>query len=104
MTGAFTRPRGFDVDRSIPDAPWEAGPDELSAEVVFDAEIAWWAQRELSVNARVTEQTDGAIHATIPVAHPAAFIGWMLGFVDQAEILAPPELRRQLLDQVAANA
>lgn len=100
--GAFTRPPGFDVERSIPDAPWEAGPDELTAEVVFDADIAWWAHRELGVNADVTEQEDGAIRATIPVAHPDAFVGWMLGFVDQAEILAPPELRKRLLDRVRA--
>ena len=39
---------------------------------------------------------------TIPVAHPDAFIGWVLGFVDQAEIVAPRELRDRLLERVGA--
>ena len=99
---AFTRPADFDVERSIPDAPWEAGPEDIVAEVVFDAEVAWWARREVGANASVKEETDGGIRATIPVAHPDAFIGWLLGFVDQAEITAPDELRERLLDRVGA--
>lgn len=98
----FDRPPGFDVERSIPDAPWEAGPDELTAEVAFDPAVSWWAQRELGVNAVVEEQPDGGILATLPVAHPDAFVGWMLGFVDEAEIISPPELRERLLARVGA--
>jgi predicted DNA-binding transcriptional regulator YafY len=97
---AFRRPADFDVNRSIPDAPWEAGPEELTAEVTFDAEVAWWARRQMGGNAEITEQADGAIRAKLPVAHVDAFIGWMLGFVDQAEVLSPPELREGLLARV----
>ncbi len=99
-TEAFKRPADFDVQRSIPDAPWEAGPEELTAEVLFDADVAWWARRELGANAQVTDAGDGAIRARIPVAHPDAFIGWVLGFVDQAEVESPPELRERLLARV----
>ena len=99
--GSFERPRDFDVERSIPDAPWEAGSEDMVAEVVFDANVAWWARREIGSNATVTEQPDGAIAAQIPVAHPDAFIGWILGFVDEAVILSPPELRERLLAKVA---
>ena len=99
---AFERPSDFDVERSIPDAPWEAGPDDITAEVVFDPEVAWWARREIGANARVTSEPDGAIRATVPVAHPDAFIGWLLGFVDQAEIVGPPDLIERLLDRVGA--
>ena len=102
QTDAFTRPPEFDVERSIPDAPWEAGPEDIVAEVVFDPEVAWWAKREVGANASVTEEADGGIRATIPVAHPDAFIGWLLGFVDQAEIVSPDELRDRLLDRVGA--
>ena len=102
--GAFSRPADFDVNRSIPDAPWEAGPEELTAEVVFDAEVAWWARRELGVNAEISEEADGALRATMPVAHAEAFIGWILGFVDQAEVIGPPELRERLLARVGATS
>jgi predicted DNA-binding transcriptional regulator YafY len=100
QAGAFTRPADFDVDRSIPDAPWEAGPEDIQAEVVFDAPVAWWARREMGANATVAETADGGIRAVIPVAHPDAFIGWVLGFVDQAEVVAPVELRERLLERV----
>ncbi len=101
-TGAFERPADFDVNRSIPDAPWEAGPEELTAEVVFDAEVAWWARREMGANAEIAEEADGAIRASLPVAHVDAFIGWILGFVDQAEVVSPPELRERLLEKVGS--
>lgn len=97
---AFARPASFDVERSIPDAPWEAGPEDLLAEVVFDAEVAWWARREIGANATITEEADGSLRAKLPVAHPDAFVGWLLGFVDQAKILGPPELRERLLARV----
>ena len=95
--GVFTRPKGFQVDQSIPDAPWEAGGDDLTAEVVFSSEVAWWARRQLSANADVTERTDGSLLVKLPVANPDAFIGWILGFVDDAEVVGPPDLRKQLL-------
>ncbi len=99
--GAFERPADFSVEGSIPDAPWEAGPEDLTAEVLFDAEVAWWARREMGANAEVTEEADG-IRARIPVAHVDAFIGWLLGFVDQAEVVSPLELRERLLARVGS--
>lgn len=94
---AFTRPKGFRVDQSIPDAPWEAGSDDITAQVVFSSEVAWWAQRQLSANAEVTEHEDGSLQVELPVANPDAFIGWVLGFVDEAEVIGPPELREKVL-------
>jgi proteasome accessory factor B len=99
-TGAFRRPADFDVERSIPDAPWEAGPEDMTVEVVFDAEVAWWARREMGANTEVVEEPGGSIRARLPVAHPDAFIGWLLGFVDQAELVSPPEMRERLLSRV----
>ena len=72
----------------------------MTAEVVFDPEVAWWARREMGVNAEITEEADGTIRAILPVAHVEAFIGWILGFVDQAEVVSPPELRERLLARV----
>ena len=37
---------------------------------------------------------------TVPVANPEAFIGWLLSFDDNAELIAPPELRQRLIDRV----
>ena len=102
--GVFTRPKGFRVDQSIPDAPWEAGGDDLTAEVVFGSEVAWWARRQLSANAQVTESKDGSLLVKLPVANPDAFIGWILGFVDEAEVVGPPDLRERLLVRVEGES
>ena len=38
----------------------------------------------------------------LTVANWDAFIGWILGFGSDAEVLAPPELRDAVLDRVEA--
>jgi len=101
---AFTRPPGFDVSRAIPQAPWEAGAEDMEAVVRFDAAVAWLARRHLSSSATVLELESGDIEVTMPVASPRAFIGWMIGFDDRAEIMAPAELRAAFLDLVRGTS
>jgi len=97
QVGAFERPKGFRASEGFPDAPWEAGEDDLVATVRFDPDIAWWATRQLSAASSTSEEDTGAFVATIPVANPDAFIGWMIGFEDSAEILDPPSLRERFV-------
>ncbi len=97
---AFRRPKGFDASAAIPDAPWEAGAEDVRATVRFDAEVAWWARRQLTGGEEVTTAGDGALDVVFPVANQDAFVGWLLGFADQAELLDPPALRRRLLARV----
>lgn len=102
--GAFERPRGFRASDAIPEAPWEAGAEDLVATVRFDAEMAWWARRQLTGRSTVDEQADGSLMTRIPVANPDAFIGWLLAFDDGAEILEPPSLRERFVDRVRGVA
>ena len=101
---AFERPKGFRASDGFPDAPWEAGEADVEVTVRFDAEVAWWARRQLSSAARVVDGGGGAIEATFPVASPDAFIGWMIGFEDSAEIIAPEDLRRRFVAHVGGPA
>lgn len=94
---AFERPANFDIKTSIPTAPWEAGDEDVVAEVRFDANVAWWADRQLPAGASRVTAADGGLVAHLPIANTGAFIGWMIGFVDEAEIVGPPELRDQLI-------
>lgn len=102
--GAFERPRGFRPGQSLPDAPWEAGTDEHRAEIRFDAEIAWWARRQLPADAEVREEADGSIVVTLTVAAPQALFGWLIGFDDAAEILGPDDLVAAFVDHVRGAA
>jgi predicted DNA-binding transcriptional regulator YafY len=95
----FERPEGFRVDSAMIDRPWDRGDEPMKATVLFDAEIAWIARRELPAAATVHE-TGAGLEASLLVANPDAFIGWIIGFVDQAEILAPPELRQRMIEHL----
>jgi predicted DNA-binding transcriptional regulator YafY len=101
-SGAFARPPGFRAADAIPDAPWEAGPEDERARVRIDAELAWWAERQLTGQAVITRLDDGGIEADLAVRNPEALIGWLLAFDEHAELLEPPELRRRLIERVQA--
>lgn len=98
--GAFTPPDGFRPADAVLHHPWDAGPDAATASVAFDGEVAWIAERELGPNAAIERGSDGSITATLEIAEPAAFLGWMVGFEDQAEILSPADLRTRYLSLV----
>ncbi|MBT8198716.1 MAG: WYL domain-containing protein [Acidimicrobiia bacterium] len=98
--GVVERPPDFDLATAVPEAPWEAGPDDETARVVFDAEVAWWARRQLGSGVEISEASDGSVTAEIPVRNRDAFIGWILGFDDSAELLGPPDLRSALIERV----
>ncbi len=100
--GAFTRPPGFRASEAVPATPWQAGESGVEVAVRFDPAVAWWARRQLAEGAKVEEEAGGGLVARFPVASLEAFIGWMVGFDDAAEVLSPPEVRRALLDHVGA--
>ena len=54
----------------------------------FDPEVAWWAARHLGVEG----PGDGPLQVQLQVANRDAFIGWVLGFGPDAEVLGPAEL------------
>jgi predicted DNA-binding transcriptional regulator YafY len=98
---AFERPAGFRLRDALPSLPWQPGDEDAEAVVRFDADVAWWARRQLAEPA--AQQSDGSLIAHVHVANPAAFIGWLLAFEDHAEIISPKELRFRLLDLVGGR-
>ena len=98
-------PRGLQAATWFPDeagdehSAWEAGSDEtVTARVRFDAEVGWWAARTLGVEA----PEEGPLELELQVANRDAFIGWVLSFGPDAEVLAPEELRAQVLARIQA--
>ncbi len=98
--GAFSPPVGLNPADEVLHHPWDAGEGTEIATAVFDEEVAWIAERELGSRATITHREDGSIEAAIEVAAPAAFLGWLVGFEDRAELTAPPELRRRFVSYV----
>jgi len=101
---AFARPRGFRVGDQLPDAPWEAGAEDVVVEVRFDTSVSWWAVPRLTRRAEISESPDGGATARFPVASVDAFIGWLIGLEDRAEVLGPPEVRERFIAHVRGAA
>lgn len=97
---SFARPADFRAADFIPETPWEAGAEDIVARIQFDSDMAWWAKRQIGNRGDLIESGDGGFVASLPVANPEAFIGWLLSFDDSAELLEPPELRQRLIDRV----
>lgn len=97
---AFDKPKGFDIKKLIDVQPWEAGAaDPVTATVTFDPDIAWWAARTLGIGDHPVDQS---LTTEMNVANLDAFLGWVLSFGDQAEVLEPEEIREEVRRRVLA--
>jgi proteasome accessory factor B len=95
-SAAFERPAATDP---APTHPWEMGDEEpVDVDVLIDAGQAAWATTTTGGAAPVVERRDdGSVIVRLRVTNRAALRSWVLGFLDHAEILAPPEERDALV-------
>jgi proteasome accessory factor B len=78
--------------------PWLTGEGEpIVASVLVDADQAGWTTSFLGPEAVVERRDDGAVIVEVPVTNRDAFRSFVLGYLDHAEVLAPPELRDELV-------
>ncbi|MHB1536673.1 MAG: helix-turn-helix transcriptional regulator [Acidimicrobiales bacterium] len=100
--GAYARP---DAGKVGPPPPWRIGDDEeVVADLAVDADQARWAVGAMG-EAAVTERSgDGSVRLAVPVTNRAAFRSFVLGFLDHAEVLGPPELRAEMVAWLTAVA
>lgn len=83
---------------------WEMGDDEpVEATIRIDPDLSMWARAHLGPDAEVIEHADGSIDATLSVRNVEAFRSFVLTFLDRAEVLAPPELRTDLIEWLEAQ-
>lgn len=103
--GAFERPDGFDPSAAFPSDPKLLGVDErIEATVRVDAVLAPKVRDELGDEAVAETCDDGSVVVRLAVSNRAAFRSWVLGMLDHAEVLAPDDLRDELLAWLRAVA
>lgn len=101
---AFDPPDGTDPAAFVRD-PLTYGEDRpIPARVLVDATRAALVVDELGEQAVVARRADGAVEVTLPVVNREAFRTWVLGLLEHAEVLAPPELRDDLVEWLRALA
>jgi predicted DNA-binding transcriptional regulator YafY len=100
--GAFTRPR--DVAAGPP-PPWRLGDDEVRmVDLAVDAAQARWAVEAVGEQAVVARGADGSVRIRMAVSNLDAFRSFVLGFLDHAEVLGPPDVRADLMGWLEALA
>jgi proteasome accessory factor B len=100
--GAFERPDGGGTG---PPAPWQLGDDEeVVADLLVDADQARWAVGAVGPDDVRERRPDGSVRLAVPVKNRPAFRSFVLGFLDHAEVLGPPDLRGELVAWLEALA
>lgn len=98
--GTFERPAQAGDERP----PWLFGEGEpVEASVLVDADHAGWAVSHLGREAVTETRSDGSVVLSVPVTNREAFRSFVLGFLDHAEVLAPQDLRDDLVRWLEAQ-
>ena len=100
--GAYAIPDGFDVQAVFPNDPKQL-PDNVDvgsdvAQVLIDASDVGVVLAQYGTDAVVEERADGSVVFDIPCSNVRAFDQWLFGFVERAEVLAPPMLREHVVE------
>jgi predicted DNA-binding transcriptional regulator YafY len=69
----------------------------VRARLLVDGDHAGWAIGQLGVDAVDARNDDGSVVLGITVTNRSAFRSFVLGFLDHAEVLEPPEVRDDLI-------
>lgn len=104
--GRFDRPADFDLTAAFPADPKLLGAEspDATARVLVDAARAPAVERELGADRVHVRRRDGAVEFDVPCANGAAFRSWVLGLLHHAEVLAPPEVRADVVGWLRATA
>ncbi|HYH51359.1 MAG TPA: WYL domain-containing protein [Acidimicrobiia bacterium] len=105
QAGAFERPEPFDPASALRDEPWRFGDEEpVEALVLVSETHAGWVEADLGAPAVAERRDDGSIVVRMAVTNREAFRSFVLGLLDHAEVLGPPELRADMVAWLTAMA
>jgi proteasome accessory factor B len=81
--------------------PWELGTgDAEPVRVLLDPEVAPLAFADGPGVEVVQERADGSVEVRLQVRNATGLWHWLSGFLDRAELLDPPELRRRWIEHL----
>ncbi len=98
-------PKSVDQSEASALEPWELGSGpRRTALLLIDEAQAPWACRHLGDGRIAQRRPDGGVVFRLDVANVDAFRSFVLGFLDHAEVLEPPELRAAIRSWAASLA
>jgi len=105
--GAFERPDSFDPRDAFPADPKQIGhaaSDGVMAVVRIDADRAAAVEREVGSDRIIDRHTDGSVDVEVAASNIDAFRSWVLGLLDHAVVIGPPEVRTAIMEWLSAVA
>ncbi|MGH8994130.1 MAG: helix-turn-helix transcriptional regulator [Acidimicrobiia bacterium] len=103
--GGFEPPAGFDPSSALRDEPWRFGDEEpIEARVRVAPPHAGWVVAEVGEGAVAERGDDGSVVLRMAVTNRAAFRSFVLGLLDSAEVVGPPELVAEVVEWLEALA
>jgi len=103
--GAFERPDGFDPASALRNEPWRFGDEApVDALILVSPTQAGWVEADLGSKAVAERRDDGSVVFRMAVTNRDAFRSFVIGLLDHAEVLAPPELRADMVAWLTALA
>ena len=105
----YAIPQGFTVDKYLGNSfsVFTPSPSRPVKTIVlkFAPAFARYMEESRCHPSQVNEKlADGSLKVTLRVADTPDFVGWILGWGDQVEVLEPPGLRRQVRQKAEAVA
>jgi proteasome accessory factor B len=84
---------------------WALGAEDVvTARVRIEGPQAQWAMQHVGPDHVVSVEDDGAVTIELPVTNRSAFRSFVLGFLEHAEVLSPPELRAEMVTWLTEQA
>jgi len=71
--------------------------------VLIDASDVSTVLRRYGEQSVLERRADGSMVFAIPCSNVRAFVHWLMGFVERAEVLSPPALRAHVIGWLVAT-
>jgi proteasome accessory factor BC len=96
--GSGELPEGFDPAAVVPDEPWlTGGEDADDVELAIDPIEAQRVLDEVGPASLVERGSDGSARLRFAVTNRVALRSFVLGLLDHAEVMGPPEIRDEVV-------
>jgi predicted DNA-binding transcriptional regulator YafY len=103
--GSSTLPDGFDPGPAFSLDPWRFGSgEEVEVDVLVDPAEAAAVVGELGEPALLERRQGGSVVVRLAVTDLDAFVSWVLGLLDHAEVLGPDPVRQAVIARLESVA
>ena len=118
-SAAFELPEGFDLREAVRFLPWRVGaktasgpaeeaeegePSALEVTMTVDARLARSVVATVGASSVEAWEPSGTARLKITVPEERAFVDWVLGLGDTAEVIGPQQVRAQVVARLEALA